>query len=86
MLDSIHSIEFVNSLCFVRKKSSKNNKIGKRIVVGKNEIVAPDRKKYDNTDAIFHNQSNNPWSNTNLLPEEELVLLKKKLEAAKYKK
>jgi len=81
VLDSIHSIEFVNSLCFIKKKSPKHNKIGKRIVVGKNEIVAPDRKKYDNTDAIFHDQSNNPWSNTNILPEEELVLLKKKLES-----
>ena len=68
MLDNIHSIEFVNSLCFIKKKSSKDNKIGKRIVVGESEIVAPDRKKYDNTDAIFHNQSNNPCSNTNLLP------------------
>ena len=82
-LDSIHSIEFVNSLCFIKKKSSKDNKIGKRVVVGKSEIVAPDRKKYDNTDTIFHNQSNNPWSNTNLLPEEELVLLQKKLKSGK---
>jgi len=81
VLDSIHSIEFVNSLCFIKKKSPENNKIGKRIVVGKKEIVAPDRKKYDKTDAIFHDQSNNPWSNTNMLPEEELVLLKKKLES-----
>ena len=80
-LDSIHSIEFVNSLCFIKKKSSKDNKIGKRIVVGESEIVAPDRKKYNNTDAIFHNQSSNPWSNTNLLPEEELVLLQKKLKS-----
>ena len=65
----------------IKKKSPDNNKIGKRIVVGKKEIVAPDRKKYDKTDAIFHDQSNNPWSNTNMLPEEELVLLKKKLES-----
>ena len=73
MLDNIHSIEFVNSLCFIKKKSSKNNKIGKRIVVGETEIVSPDRKKYDNTGTIFHDQSKNPWSNTTLLPEEELA-------------
>ena len=82
-LDSIHSIEFVNSLCFIKKKKLKDNNIGKRIVVGESEIVAPDRKKYNNTDAIFHDQSDNPWSNTNLLPEEELVLLKKKLKSEK---
>ena len=82
-LDNIHSIEFVNSLCFIKKKNSENNKIGKRIVVGESAIVASDRKKYDNTDAIFHDQSKNPWSNSSLLPEEELVLLKKKLESIK---
>ena len=64
-------------------ENSENNKIGKRIVVGESAIVASDRKKYDNTDAIFHDQSKNPWSNSSLLPEEELVLLKKKLESIK---
>ena len=82
-LDYIHSIEFVNSLCFIKKKNSENNKIWKRIVVGGSAIVASDRKKYDNTDAIFHDQSKNPWANSSLLPEEELVLLKKKLESIK---
>ena len=42
-------------------------------------MVVVDRKKYDNTDMPILNQSNNSWSNSDLLPEEELVLLKKKL-------
>lgn len=79
-LDHIHSIEFINSLCFIKKKSSKHNKLGKRIVAGESAIVVSDRKKYDNTEVSILNQSNNPWSNSDLLPEEELVLLKKKLE------
>ena len=78
-LDHIHSIEFINSLCFIKKKSPEHNKIGKRIVTGESSIVVTDRKKYNNTDVEVLNQSNNPWSNSDLLPEEELVLLKKKL-------
>ena len=78
-LDHIHSIEFINSLCFIKKKSPEHNKIGKRIVTGESAIVVTDRKKYNNTDVEVLNQSNNPWSNSDLLPEEELVLLKKKL-------
>ena len=78
-LDQIHSIEFINSLCFIRKKPPEENKLGKRIVVGESAIVVPDRKKLNNLDAQSLNQSVNPWSNSDLLPEEELTLLKKKL-------
>ena len=79
-LEKIHSIEFINSLCFIKKKSAKENKLGKRVVVGEDAIVVPDRKKLNNLDSQTLNQNMNPWSNSNLLPEEELVLLKKKLE------
>ena len=79
-LDQINSIEFINSLCFIKKKSSKENKLGKRVVVGENAIVVSDRKKLNNLYLQALNQNMNPWSNSNLLPEEELVLLKKKLE------
>ena len=78
-LDHIHSIEFVNSLCFIKKKLSEYNILGKRIVAGESAIVVSDRKKLNNTNVSILNQSNNPWSNTDLLPEEELILLKKKL-------
>ena len=42
-LDHIHSIEFINSLCFIKKKSPEHNKIGKRIVTGESAIVVTDR-------------------------------------------
>ena len=79
-LDHIHSIEFINSLCFIKKKSYQENKLGKRVVVDESAIVVSDRKKLNNLDPQSLNQNLNPWSNSNLLPEEELVLLKRKLE------
>ena len=79
-LDHIHSIEFINSLCFIKKKSYQENKLGKRVVVGESAIVASDRKKLNNLDPQSLNQNLNLWSNNDLLPEEELVLLKKELE------
>ena len=45
-----------------------------------NTVVVSDRKKLNNLDSQALNQKMNPWSSSNLLPEEELVLLKKKLE------
>ena len=77
-LEQINSIEFINSLCFIKKKPSKENVIGKNIVVGESAIVVPDRKKLHNLESQAPNQNMNPWSNSNLLPEEELEILKKK--------
>ena len=77
-LEQINSIEFINSLCFIKKKPSKENKVGKNIVVGGSTIVVPDRKKLNNLEYQAPNQNMNPWSNSNLLPEEELEILKKK--------
>ena len=77
-LEQINSIEFINSLCFIKKKPSKENKVGKNIVVGESAIVVSDRKKLHNLEYQAPNQNMNPWSNSNLLPEEELEILKKK--------
>ena len=79
-LDHIHSIEFINSLCFIKKKPSEENKLGNRITAGKNAEVYPDALKLNNKPSPNLNESKNPWSNSDLLPEEELVLLKRKLE------
>ena len=76
--DEIHSIEFINSLCFIKKKLPKKNVVGKRHVVGNDAIVVSDRKKYHDTEVEILDQSNNPWSNSEVLPEEELEILKKK--------
>ena len=84
-LDKIHSIEFVNSLCFIKKKPPEDNKLGKRVVVGENAIVVSDRKKLDKQEPKSLNQANNPWSNKGLLPEEELVISEQKLEKAEKK-
>ena len=70
-------------MCFIKKKFPKDNKLGKRVVVGRSAIVVPDRKRLNNQDSQNLNQSNNPWSNKDLLPEEELVLCQKKLEKVK---
>ena len=78
-LESINSIEFINSLCFIKKEASKDNKLGKRIVVGQEAIVVPDRKKLNNLISKSLNQEVNPWSNSELLPEQELVLSQKKI-------
>ena len=83
--DQIHSIEFINSMCFITKKKSDYNVLGKRIITGVDATVVEDRKKLDNTKSETLNQSSNPWSNKNYLPEEELVLYQKEIEKIEKK-
>ena len=80
LLDRIHSIEFVNSLCFIKKKSFNNNILGKRAVVGEEEIVEPGRKKMDFQNVQKTNENNNKWSNKEYLPNEELILLQQRIQ------
>jgi len=41
---NIHSIEFINSLCIIKKLPAKKNVLGKRIIAGNEEIVTNDAK------------------------------------------
>lgn len=45
LLSGIHSVEFVNSLCIIKKHPYKSNTLGPRIISGLNEIVQPVRDK-----------------------------------------
>lgn len=82
-LDEIHSIEFVNSLCFIRKKSSKKNKLGNRVIAGKTAKIYPGVLNLDNKASKILDESKNSWSNKEFLPEEELLLCQKELENIK---
>ncbi len=48
-LAAIHSIEFVNSLCIIRKQLPENNYLGRRVVVGSTESVATQCHELDGT-------------------------------------
>jgi GT2 family glycosyltransferase len=41
LLSSVHSVEFVNSLCIVRKAPAYENVLGRRVVVGQEEAAQP---------------------------------------------
>jgi O-antigen biosynthesis protein len=51
-LAKIHSIEFINSLCVIRKSSPDNNVLGERMVVGTEEIVTGGVKILDGTSIL----------------------------------
>ncbi len=61
-LDHIHSIEFINSVCFIRKEDPKSNLLGTRVVAGDLEVLSSNRKYHGMQNAV-QNQRSNPLSN-----------------------
>lgn len=71
----IHSIEFVNSLCFIKKENSETNLVGQRKVVGTQAIVEPIVQGLNRQTIQALDQTANPFSSKTLLPEEEILFL-----------
>ena len=70
-LSEIHSIEFINSLCVVRKESQVNNELGKRVVVGKQDDVNQGLLASNGIKIKVRDQSLNPWTAMKNSPAEQ---------------
>lgn len=68
-LAGIHSIEFFNSVCVVRKRQSGYNELGKRIIAGQHEVVCKVLHQVS-CEAAAPSQGSNVWSTMNTAPEE----------------
>ena len=79
ILQHIHSIEFYNSLCVVRKSRPINNKLGPRVVVGKNARVCPEIVDLHDTFLVPPPQTTNPWSTRARPPDEEVIELEQEI-------
>jgi hypothetical protein len=71
-LASIHSIEFLNSLCIVTKRPSRENVLGVRDVQG--QAALTDKRMVALGGSTIHaiDQTRNPWSLTSMTMEEEI--------------
>lgn len=67
-LRHVHSVEFANSMCIVRKKPEAANLLGPRRIVGEIEQVSTGAKRYDGTESRAIDQSSNLWSGLTKVP------------------
>jgi len=74
-LSQVHSVEFINSMCVVRKAPAADNGLGRRVIAGSTELVVPGhRGLHDHPyqfDPIF-DQSGNPWTARPTPPDEAI--------------
>jgi hypothetical protein len=70
LLQQVYSVEFLNSLCIVRKSSEKNVSLGKRFIVGRKENVVKDLSNIVGQVPKVLPQSDNYWSTLDRSPSE----------------
>ena len=84
VLATVHSVEFINSLCIVRKAPAADNVLGRRIVAGSEERVVPGILALHGTEyvhGVAFDQSQNPWSLRLQAPDEALAGIERELYA-----
>ncbi|MFM0078441.1 glycosyltransferase [Paraburkholderia sediminicola] len=72
LLSEVHSVEFINSICVVRKRPVNENVLGLRFVSGTVEDVVGVSHLNQGTTAVWAEQTSNQWANRDFHPEDEL--------------
>lgn len=84
---NIHSIEFINSLCIIKKLPAEKNILGKRIIAGNEEIVTENAKEFqdsfiqNNTSIVIEDSELDVFELINQLAkrDEDIQSLKKEI-------
>jgi glycosyltransferase involved in cell wall biosynthesis len=86
-LSQVHSVEFINSMCVVRKAPATDNGLGCRVIAGSLEMVVPGHLELHGLpyqlDPIF-DQSGNPWAARATPPDEALPQTEQALANAQH--
>lgn len=75
ILQYIHSVEFVNSICIIKKRMPDQNKLGARFVVGSMAMVVPGLLGLHLSQSSSPPQVNNRWTARDIPTDEELPVI-----------
>ena len=73
VLAQIHSIEFLNSMCVIKKNDHFKNTLGCRVISGEDELVVSGHLALDGSKLEITDQGLNEWSNLNKSPSESYL-------------
>jgi hypothetical protein len=79
VLTHIHSIEFVNSMCVVRKESPQKNSLGIRVFSGIDEAIVPRGLTQHSSTSSTPSQIGNEWTARIIPPDEDVLRLEKEI-------
>ena len=82
-LQHVHSVEFINSMCVIRKAKPEHNRLGTRIIAGSVEMVPSGHVELHglqpSSPAPILDQTGNVWTARSMPPDEELLFRIKEL-------
>jgi GT2 family glycosyltransferase len=73
-LQHVHSVEFINSMCVIRKAQRERNRLGARVIVGAVGTVVPGHVLRSSPEELIPDQTGNPWTARDMPPDEEVLL------------
>lgn len=79
LLKHIHSIEFINSICVIRKNAPQNNMLGNRIISGLDESIIARDLDLQSAPTQVPSQDTNAWATRNIPPEEDVLRLENEI-------
>ena len=79
LLKHIHSIEFINSICVIRKNAPQNNILGSRIISGSDESIAPGGLDLQSAPTQVPSQDTNAMAARSIPPEEDVLRLENEI-------
>jgi hypothetical protein len=77
-LEHVHSVEFINSMCVIRRAKPERNRLGTRVIAGSVGAVVPKHVLRSSLKDV-PKQTGNVWTARSIPPDEELVLRIKEL-------
>lgn len=85
LLTHIHSIQFFNSICVVRKESPQNNSLGSRFVSGLDESIEMGGLSLQSSSTPEPSQINNQWTARLIPPDEDVLRLESEIQCLNNK-
>lgn len=85
ILAQIHSVEFINSICVVKKSQPASNRLGKRLVAGADASIVSNPLIFNQTEITPLSQTNNPWSIRSIPPDQALLSVEQQLHSLEQK-
>jgi predicted O-methyltransferase YrrM len=73
MLSRVHSVEFINSMCVIRKDAPSANVLGQRFIAGREEPVVTGLVPLHLKEPIRTDEQFNPWARTKVEREKTLA-------------
>lgn len=84
ILGQIGSVEFINSICAVRKNEPSEGLLGGRVIAGSTELVAEGHLPFAGTQIAVPNQALNTWSSLPQAPAETYEINRFEIEHQRY--